>query len=326
MAEKERVLVTGGTGVTGVALVRHLLRKNKEVTAIVRPHSKRSRYLPEDKDLHVVECSLADYDRIGAEELGKDYSVFYHLAWDGSTGKEKVDNRNNMQLQAQNIQYDIKAVELCRRIECPVFLATGTQAEYGLCDTVINEETETYPENGYGSAKLCAGQMTRILCNMYGIKHIWARLFSVYGPYDGTQSLIYTSMLKLMSGKCPKYTAGKQIWDYLYSFDAARALALLGEKGRAGEIYCVANGKSEILRSYILKLHEVVNPEIPGIFGEIPYTSNQVMNLQVDTKKLRQDTGFIPEYTFEDGIKEIFAWCKRELQILTKNDLNELLF
>lgn len=316
MVNGEKVLVTGGTGVTGVALVRYLLQQNKKVTAIVRRDSSRIRYLPQQQNLHIIECNLSDYDEIGVRELGTGFSVFYHLAWDGSAGKEKVDNRNNMQLQSKNIEYDINAVELCKRIGCPVFLATGTQAEYGRCETLINEVTETNPENGYGSAKLCAGQMTRILCKKYGIRHIWARLFSVYGPYDGTQSLIYTSILKLMSGKSPQYTAGEQIWDYLYSFDAAKALALLGEKGRDGEIYCVANGKADTLRSYIQKIHEVVNPDILPVFGEIPYVPNQVMSLRVDTAKLQQDTGFVPEYTFEKGIKDIFAWSRNELQIL----------
>lgn len=313
---QDKVLVTGGTGVTGVALVRYLLQTGKDVTAIIRPGSSRRRYLPEHGSLHIVECDLADYGQIGTEELGSGFSVFYHLAWDGSTGKEKVDNRNNMQLQSRNIEYDILAVELCRRIGCAAFVATGTQAEYGRCESVISETTDTRPENGYGCAKLCAGQMTRILCRKYGIRHVWARLFSIYGPYDGTQSLIYTSILKLMSGKQPAYTAGEQVWDYLYSFDAAKALALLGEKGRDGEIYCVANGQADRLCSYISKIHQVVNPEISPGLGEIPYLPDQVMSLRVDIAKLKQDTGFVPEYTFEAGIQEIFDWSKAELQFL----------
>ena len=317
---REKVLVTGGTGVTGVALVRYLLEKGKDVTAIVRQNSKRLRYLPKHQNLHIVPCNLVDYGQIGIQELGGGYSVFYHLAWDGSTGKEKVDNRNNMMLQTRNIEYDLNAVELCKRIGCPAFVATGTQAEYGRHGSAIHEMTETHPENGYGCAKLCAGQMTRILCQTYGIRHIWARLFSVYGPYDGTESLIYTSMLKLMSGKSPAYTAGEQIWDYLYSFDAAKALALLGEKGRDGEIYCVANGKPEKLQSYIRKLHSVVNPKAAPRFGEIPYAPNQVMSLVFDITKLQKDTGFVPGYTFEEGIQEIYNWSKMELQFLGKEN------
>lgn len=318
--DANKVIVTGGTGVTGIALVRCLLEQNKEVTAIVRKNSSRLRYLPQDAHLHIYECDLADYDTIGPAELGAGFSVFYHLAWDGSTGKEKVDNRNNMQLQSKNIVYDIKAVELCRRLRCPVFVATGTQAEYGRCNVCMDETTPTNPENGYGMAKLCAGQMTRTLCRIYGIKHIWARLFSIYGPYDGTHSLIYTSILKLIAGKRPQYTAGDQVWDYLYSFDAAQALALLGEKGHDGEVYCVANGKTDTLRSYIKVIHKVVDPGIVPVFGEIPYAPDQVMNLRVDTAKLQRDTGFAPKYTFEKGIQEILNWSRQELQYLGKNN------
>lgn len=312
----DHVIVTGGTGVTGVALVRHLLDIGKHVTAIIRPGSARRRYLPEHDNLKIVECALADYPEVSLELFQDEYSVFYHLAWDGSTGKEKVDNRNNMPLQSMNIVYEVGAVELCHRLNCPVFVATGTQAEYGRCETVINEETLAKPENGYGSAKVCAGNMTRIMCQKYGIKHIWARLFSIYGPFDGTESLVYTSMLKLLSGIRPQYTAGIQEWDYLYSFDAARALVALAKDGKDGEIYCVANGNTKQLKEYIETIHKVVNPDITPVFGEIPYASNQVMHLQVDTSKVKQDTGFEPLTTFEEGIQSILDWTKQEAKYL----------
>ena len=67
---REKVLVTGGTGVTGVALVRYLLEKGKDVTAIVRQNSKRLRYLPKHQNLHIVPCNLVDYGQIGIQELG----------------------------------------------------------------------------------------------------------------------------------------------------------------------------------------------------------------------------------------------------------------
>lgn len=312
----DKVLVTGGTGVTGAALVRYLLDEGRAVTAVVRPDSSRIRYLPRHQNLQIVECSMEDYGSLRTEELGSGYSVFYHLAWDGSMGREKTDNRYNMRLQCKNIEYDINAVELCRKIGCPAFVAAGTQAEYGRCESVISEQTPAVPENGYGCAKLCAGQMTRILCSRYGIRHIWARLFSVYGPYDGAHSLIYTSILKLMSDKRPQYTAAEQMWDFMYSFDAAKALALLGEKGRDGEVYCVADGRMDQLKNYIYKIHKIVNPQIVPVFGEIPYQTKQVMSLRADITKLKKDTGFMPDYTFEEGIKEIYAWSRKELQFL----------
>ena len=306
-------IISGATGVTGVALVRYLLNEGIHVTALVRPGSYRIKYLPEHKYLRVVECDMEEYKIIAPILSSASYDVFFHLAWEGSTGEQKLDNRNDMYLQNRNVMFSLDAVELCKKLNCQVFVATGSQAEYGRCNDIITEETRERPENGYGCAKLCAGQMTRILCNSYGIKHIWARLFSIYGPYDGgTVNLIQSSITKLQQGERPRYTWGEQEWDYLFSLDAAKALYLLSEKGQDGQVYCVAQGNSMKLAEYIKILHEETNPFITPIFGEVPYSQGQVMNLQADITKLKLDTGFIPDFDFRRGIRMVSEWSSHE--------------
>lgn len=301
----KRVIVTGGTGVTGNALVRYLLNQNIEVTALIRSNSKRKEFLPlENKLLNVVECSMNEYNSIDSKLTDK-YDAFFHLSWDGSTGKEKVDNRNNFKLQNQNVTYAIDAVDLCNKIKCPVFIMTGSQAEYGRKNHEIVEEDVKNPENGYGMAKLCAEGMTRILCKKYGIRHVWPILFSVYGPYDGTESLIDTSIRGLLQNKYLDYTAGEQIWDFLYSYDAAKALLLLAEKGRDGECYNVANGNAKGLKEYIKIIYNIVEPNKTPNLGKVPYAENQVMYLYANINKLKDETGFFPEFDFESGIRKV---------------------
>ena len=310
MKHMKRALVTGGTGVTGVALIRYLLAQGVEVIALIRENSARERYLPENEHLHIVYCNMEDYLKVDKHiEEYLPIDVFFHLAWDGSTIIDKIGSRDNMPLQAMNIVYAINAVELCHIINCPTFLMTGSQAEFGKTDIILNEKDISAPVNGYGSAKLCAETMTRIMCTNYKIRHVFARLFSVYGPFDGTNSLVYTSVIKLLSGEQPQYTKAEQKWDFLYSFDAAKALMLLAEKGRDGEMYCVANGESKPLQEYIRIMHRVCNPKLPLEFGALPYGKNQVMFLGADISKLKTDTGFEPEYSFENGIKQIRDWC-----------------
>ena len=302
----KKAIVTGGTGVTGNALVRYLLQKNVEVTALIRPGSFRRQFLPEeDRLLTVIECDMEDYGELASEIKDRQYDVFFHLAWDGSTGKQKVDNRNNFKLQNRNVTYALDAVELCHSIDCPVFVMTGSQAEYGRKNEIIAETMEKHPENGYGMAKLCAEGMTRILCRQYRIRHIWPILFSVYGPYDGTESLIDVSIRGLLQNEELSFTAGEQQWDYLYSYDAAKAMLLLAEKGRDGECYNIANGRVRPLREYIEMMYQVVAPNIRPEFGTIPYSPNQVMLLGADIGKLKQETGFEAEYRFEEGIRQI---------------------
>lgn len=306
-----QVVVTGGTGVTGNALIRYLLQQKIAITALVRTESSRRCFLPEeDSMLTIIECGMEDYGAISSQIKDKNYDAFFHLAWDGSTGTQKVENRNNVKLQNRNVSFAIDAVELCHKINCPVFVMTGSQAEYGRKNCRILESMEKKPENGYGVAKLCAEGMTRILCKQYGIRHVWPILFSVYGPFDGTESLIDTSLHKLLCHEKLEFTAGEQQWDYLYSYDAAKALLLLAENGRDGECYNVANGSTKYLREYIEIMYRVATPDNKPCFGSISYVPNQVMLLSADISKLKKDTGFEPEYEFEQGIRNIFEQIK----------------
>ncbi|WP_427114052.1 NAD-dependent epimerase/dehydratase family protein [Megasphaera sueciensis] len=300
-------IVTGGTGVTGNALIRYLLKNEVQVTALVRPKSIRRKYLPDENLLfNIIYCAMEDYHSSVQLLNNKSYDVFFHLAWEGSMGSHKIDNRNNFKLQSQNIIYAIDAVELCHAISCPVFIMTGSQAEYGRKDNIITEKTEKKPENGYGMAKLCAESMTRLLCKSYGIQHIWPILFSVYGPFDSTQSLVDITIKKLLQGEEVAYTSGEQEWDYLYSYDAAKALMLLAQKGKDGETYNVANGRTYALRDYIRAIYHIVAPDKTPKLGEIPYNSQQLMFLRADIAKLKKDTNFVPDYSFRQGINEIY--------------------
>src|SRR5699024_9923073 len=116
--------------------------------------------------------------------------------------------------------------------------------------------TPAFPESGYGMAKLCAGQMSRSLARQLGLKHIWMRVLSVYGPNDGGQSLVMSVIHALQNGETPRCTKGEQQWDYLYSEDAARAFYLAAERGKDGKIYILGNGKVRPLAEYIREIRD----------------------------------------------------------------------
>lgn len=82
-------------------------------------------------------------------------------------------------------------------------------------------------------------------------------------------------------------------------------MLLLAQYGQDGEAYHVASGKSLPLANYIRDIYNLVAPDIEPRLGEIPYVPGQVMFLGADITKLRQATGFVPEYTFREGIRAI---------------------
>ena len=308
----KNALLTGGTGLTGNALLRYLLDKDVNVTVLVRSNSSRLSNLPDDSRMRIVYCNIDGYPAVDNSINDVNYDVFFHLAWDGSLGNQKVNNRYNVPLQLGNLNSFVQAIELCNRIGCKKFIATGSQAEYGPVNGVIDEDTPRRPVTAYGSAKICSSDMGRILCEQYGIKFIWARLFSIYGPYDGAMSLVDTSIRELIEHqRSIDYTSGEQKWNYLYSYDAAKALKLLADTDVDSGVFCVASSSGRKLKEYIEIIHDIVYPSVRPSLGVIKPSSN--IQLDVDISKLVTATGFKEDYTFEEGIRIIADQFKRSI-------------
>ena len=308
----KKAIITGCTGCIGVALINELIANDVEVTAVIRENSTRKDVIP--NGVKIVECSL-DNIRNLPRFLPHDYDVFYHFAWDGTIGQ----SRNNFKLQCDNIKYAIDAVNTAKELGCKRFIGAGSQAEYGRVEGVLTPDTPCNPENGYGIAKLAAGSMTRLECNRVGIEHIWTRILSVYGPNDGVATMIMTGILDMLCDIVPKFTKGEQMWDYLYCADAAKAMRLIAEKGKNGAVYCIGGGKAEKLSSYIEKMRDAVknsgkeNARVE--LGAVPYAEKQVMHLCADISALTQDTGFVPEVSFEQGIEQTVNWVRKKYRV-----------
>ena len=301
-----RAVISGATGAIGMALVELLEENRIETLVLCRNGSARAARIKESKYIKKVDCSL-DLMSCLAGRVDERYDVFFHLAWVGTIG----DSRNDMYLQNSNVKYTLDAVNLAARLGCHTFIGAGSQAEYGRFEGILTPDTPAFPENGYGMAKLCAGQMSREVATSLGLKHIWARILSVYGPYDGELTMVGSTVRKLLSGEIPKFTAGEQLWDYMYSKDAAQALFALAENGHDREIYCLGSGSSRMLRDYIYMIRDAVDKEAKLGIGEIPYAPRQVMRLEVDVSKLTEHTGFVPGYSFEQGIAQTVEWFRR---------------
>lgn len=305
MYNLKKIVLTGATSTIGTALIRQCIENSIEVIAFVNPGSSNEKRIPNNSLIKKIYCSL---DEMKTFEETSDLSAqaFFHLAW-GFTNRQVRDNPDS---QADNIKYSLDSVELARKLGCSVYIGAGSQAEYGRYSEIISEETITKPETAYGMAKLCSGQMTRLKCDDYGIKHIWPRIFSTYGPNTQDSTIINYTINSLLHQKKPSLSKCEQIWDFLYVDDAAKALLLLAEKGKNGEIYNIASGKTRTLKEYIEIVKRKIDSSATIGYGELSYNSNTVMHLAADITKVRRDIGFEPSIDFEEGIEKTIAWAK----------------
>lgn len=294
----KHILLTGATGMIGSAIVREALKRDCEVTCIIRANSARAVNIPKDGRIHVVECDISDY---GSLELSGKYDVFMHLAWD----KTSVGGRDDVDCQLKNIQYTLDAVRLAKRAGCSVFIGAGSQAEYGVQSIPLTPDLPVNPESGYGIAKFAAGKFSGMLCKQLGLRYNWIRILSVYGPNDGENTLISYLIRELKAGRSPELTKCEQTWDYLHCDDAARAFFAVAEKGVDGKTYPLGSGKRRPLSEYVTAVRDAVNPAIRIEFGKKPYYPHQPMCLVADISELVADTGWRPEIEFVDGVKDV---------------------
>lgn len=296
------VVISGATGCIGIALIKECIKNNIRVLVLAHKGSQRNRFIPDSPLVRIEYCDLEDFKNFKIDDK---YEVFYDFAWEGGI------KRSDVNLQYKNIGYSLDAVNLAYNIGCSTFIGAGSQAEYGVSFEKLTAQTKTNPVSAFGAAKLCAGQLTRFYAHQMGIKHIWTRVLSVYGPNDGENTMIMSMIKKLLRGETPATTLGEQLWDYLYSDDAADAFKLIGEKGVDGKTYVIGSGVAKQLTEYIEIIKNVINPQAKINYGEVPYSSNQVMYLCGDISELTADTGWKPHTEFKEGIIKL----KNEISI-----------
>ncbi len=299
----KRIAISGVTGAVGMALLKKCLQEGCEVLAVCRRGSERNSRIPSCPEVTVLEADLGGLD-MEAPPDGRPCETFYHLAWGGTFGA----GRDDLPVQMRNIEGTLRAVKMAHRLGCRTFVGVGSQAEYGRTQGVLRPDTPVFPESGYGIAKLCAGQMSRKACGKLGMNHVWVRVLSVYGPFDRAETMVSASLRKMLRGEAPEFTPGGQLWDFLYSADAADALFRIGQHPVHGQTYCLGSGEARPLREYIFMMKELTGYTGQIKLGEIPYSPDQVMYLCADISRLTEDTGFVPATDFRTGIRETIDW------------------
>lgn len=291
-----RVVVTGATSMIGVALIKECLKNDSEVLAIVRKGTKRIDRLPKSKLIKIVYADLDCLDMVSGD--GKEYDVFYHLAWDYTS---KID-RDNPLAQENNIRTTLDSVKLANKLGCKKYIGAGSQAEYGKKEEVITENSVPNPTMAYGMAKLSANLLSRRMCEQLGMIHVWARIFSVYGVFDNDGTMIDYAIKQFLKGEKAHFSSGNQKWNYLYEGDAGKMLYLLGEKNVEGGIYLIANTESKTLREYILIMMKAYGENAKGVFEDSQGETNYI-SLEVDITKTIKAIGYTPQISFDEGIQ-----------------------
>lgn len=300
----KKAIVTGGTGFVGKWLIKELTRKGIEVIVLARKCPQKEeqvngcsvRYILYDSD---------EYEQLCLEEQGS-VDAFYHLAWGGVSAEEK----NDCGIQLNNIGFSVKMLEFAGRLKVGKFIATGTVAEYSMCESIMDVNARQTPNDMYGAAKTATHYMLETRARILEIPFIWAVLPSTFGEGRRDSNIITYTIVNLLRGEKPRYGDLMQMWDFLYVEEVARALRYIGEKGITEKNYAIGSGIFKPLKNYIMTIRDIIDPALPLGIGEIPSYSKKAFSSCVSIYDLTKDTGYIPEVGFEEGIQRTIPYYR----------------
>lgn len=305
-----KIVATGATSFVGSGAVKALLERGHKVYAVLRKgSSKADRFLingamPEN--LVILEEDLGSLERL-AEQIPEPCDVFLHMGWKGAGS----DSRSAAAIQEENAKDSLNAVQAAKALGCRRFVFTGSQAEYGVHDALMNEETGCRPTSPYGEAKLKVRIEAEALCRKLSMDYGHARIFSTYGIGDHPWSLLSTCVNTFLSGGVMEMGACTQDWNFMYIDDAGRAVAMLCEYQKSlmeqGCVYNLGGPMDETgpLKHFVETVYEMCGRKGSCVYGVRKPNAEGVVNLIPDLTKMKRVIGWEPRVRFRDGMARV---------------------
>ncbi|CAI1945885.1 dTDP-glucose 4,6-dehydratase 2 [Serratia proteamaculans] len=329
----KRILVTGGAGFIGSAVVRHIIEATQDSVLVLDKLTyagnleslsvvaDNPRYSFEQVDI----CDRAALDRVFAEYQP---DVIMHLAAESHVDRS-IDGP--AAFIETNVVGTYTMLEAARHYWQPLdaekkqgfrFHHISTDEVYGDLhgtDDLFTETTPYSPSSPYSASKASSDHLVRAWLRTYGLPTLVTNCSNNYGPYHFPEKLIPLVILNAVAGKpLPVYGDGAQVRDWLYVEDHARALYQVVTEGVVGETYNIGGHNErkniEVVHTICDLLEELAPNKPQGVEKYrdlITYVKDRPghdMRYAIDAGKIDRELGWRPQETFESGIRKTVSW------------------
>ncbi|PCD87704.1 dTDP-glucose 4,6-dehydratase [Vibrio mediterranei] len=328
-----KILVTGGAGFIGSAVIRHILNDTSDsvVNVDMLTYAGNLESLPdaEKSESYAFEqVDICDFGALEAVFQKHQPDAVMHLAAESHVDRSIDGPAAFIQT---NLVGTFNMLEVARQYWKTLdenkqsafrFHHISTDEVYGDLegtDDLFTEETSYEPSSPYSASKAGSDHLVRAWGRTYGFPVLVTNCSNNYGPYHFPEKLIPLMILNALEGKpLPVYGDGLQIRDWLFVEDHARALYKVVTEGKVGETYNIGghNEKAniEVVKSICTLLEELVPNKPQGVNKYqdlITYVTDRPghdVRYAIDASKIERELGWTPEETFDSGIRKTVEW------------------
>lgn len=299
----KKIVVTGGAGFIGSALIKHLIEDGHEIFVIDNLSFGNRDFVDVDND-HFFECDILDRGRIHSllADVNPDWVI--HLA---AIHFIPYCNEHPFEAADINIRGTINVIDACKQLEnLKRFFFASTAAVYPISDDAVHEEHTLCPLDIYGLTKLSGERLSREFHLETGVSTIVCRFFNAFGPNETNphlipeiQKQINLGMRTIQLGNLdPKR-------DFIHTYDMARAVIALMNSNIDHDIFNLGRGIEYSVREIVESFERELGESITIEQDPERIRKTDRMHLLADVSKLKSAIGWEPEWGIDQGVKTL---------------------
>jgi dTDP-glucose 4,6-dehydratase len=309
----KNILITGGAGFIGSNFINHVLKERDDYNVVnldkltYAGNLENLKYTETKKNYHFIKGDIANSDLVNY--IFEKHQIKFVINFAAESHVDRSILGSEIFYKTNVIGTNV-LLETARRYEVERFIQISTDEVYGSLGSegLFTEKTPLSPNSPYSSSKAAADMMALSFHHTYGIPVVITRCSNNYGQYQFPEKLIPLMIINALNNKkLPVYGDGLNVRDWIYVIDHNKAIDMVFEKGKAGEVYNVG-ASNEMPNIEIVKLILKHLKKSEDLIKFVKDRPGHDRRYAIDSTKIKMELEWKPEFTFESAIQDTIDW------------------